>query len=378
MSWSWLPQDVFPLIMVHLDYNSLGNLFCSSSPFQKISLQDEFWKTKTIWDYGQLHDFTITRQFTTDGRNAYLTTAALAGTVIPGHGEYNLSLIIDQLVADDDHKNFDYLVHYTNIFQNAYHNGILLYKTAIRGNTKLLNEIIQEIKVDEVQIKFCSIICASYHRDVEWLTKLADGSHNYTQAILLGKIYSKDIDHIKLQLETSNYQAINIRQMVAATGNIDLVKYYLQNHNPEEKVSSMTANIILGSGAEYGHLPMVKYALSLGADNFYFATLQAIKGGHLEILQFLVTIEGKIYPQYFLDAMYEGRDKITLWLMDHLMCWENSEMYHTVVQSILRNDNVYAMAKIKSYVEKNYDTIRSLAFPHMCPRISNWLKSIKI
>lgn len=369
MSWDSLPPELDPLIMIHLDYYSLGRFFTVGKRFHNISSNDDFWHQKTIYDLGTLHDFSITRSFVSDGRTAYLETAALQGMVIWGYYNYNSFLIIDQLIANPE--IFDYLVQQDHNYQIMDTN--LLIKIAGSGNTDLLNKIKNYHGFNDDDFISYLTICASCLGDtlaLESLRKQCNNETLFSYGVLLGSIYGGDTEYIKLQLPTLG--EANTDRMIAATGNIDLMKYYIGTYN-NNIVSSSIANNILSGGAEYGHVSMMEYALQFNPDDMSTAMTEAIRSGKLSCIKLLVAKGCMIELTHITFALAWRRNYITLYLLDN---YQADIGWYQIAQSAILGDNPYILAKLLDWVIDNHELVKDLATNRQSTRILQWINTL--
>ena len=207
---------------------------------------------------------------------------------------------IDKISTNKDLKN-NYI--HNRLIANEYRNDLSLKEYSLLDQQEketLYKKIANEDKIT-FAIKF---------KDFEFVKQLVEKNKNIQSNDILFAAENGNLDLVKYLVENGgDIKNTRVRHATTITGNLDLVKYLV------EKGANLSDGAVTGA-AESGNLDLVKYLVEKGADIRKDAVKGAAKHGYLDVIKYLLEKGAEIEEWAVYLAAKDGHLNVVKYLVE--------------------------------------------------------------
>lgn len=147
---------------------------------------------------------------------------------------------------------------------------------------------------------------------VKYLIEKGANIYSRSNMALYMSVKNGHLEVVKYLVEAGSNIEVKHLYRAVEDGYLEIVKLFLSNHN----FNRLDLTMALIEACAFGHLEMVKYLYSQGADIWDRALIEAAKYGHLEIVKYLYYSGGNISSQAISKSIKHGHLKIAKFLIN--------------------------------------------------------------
>ena len=343
--------DIWYIVGLHLDYDSLGKLFLTNWKIAALSYSSYFWLLKSKKDFS-LTEFEYNRFFPKlkSGREVYRYFAGIRGIPIKGSERYGDLRVLRQAAALCDNNKFltRFIDHpwdkKTLKILGWRHSSLIpqlssellhrvyIIRGAIKGNHILL--------IKKLMTKYPYINSSYFH--FQFLKK-AIKSGNIEIIELLTSFYA--MPWLNANSNCDYEDDSEILYYTCATGNLQMVNYVMS----KRKCGVRDYNEGLKGAAQAGDIHLMNLMFTLGATNIDGAMICAGKGGHLSIVLDMFNRGGTSLNLTLFQAAKKGNRDLIQKLIE---LGANCNNYEDIIRNACSGNNLPVLRFLLSTIKQ--------------------------
>ena len=420
--------DIWYIVGLQLDYDSLGKLFSTNRRIATLSCSSYFWLLKSKEDFSLSEsEYDKFFQKLKNGAEVYRYFAGIRGIPIKGSERYGDLRILRQAAALSDNNKF-----LTKFFGNPgdketlkilgrrnsslipqlssiLFNRVYIIVGAIEGNhVSLIKKLISEYPyIDSAYFQFKFLRTAIKSGSIEiielltsfyamrWLNANSNCDYEDDSEILYYTCATRNLEMVKYIMakrkcgirdyndglagaaRAGNIQLMNLMSSLGAT-DIEGAMIFASKGGHLSIVLDMfnrgstNLNLALLHAAKKGNQELVQKLVELGANvNYYEETLvNACRGNNLPVLRFLLS-NIKHLPKGFLIRLLTGNKIMSSDILDTLLPYIDISEYPTILLGLISSENILWFGRMLEHGTRipeswlTADVIRKIQLPIM-------------